>query len=135
MEFPKDRAYYEPPDKDRIYYRNVTSGQLGWFVRRDGKDRIRFDRPDQEITVPFTKAQWVAEQEHRPLTKAQITQVAFEADKMLCRILGLHDKADKEWLNLKDETRIAWMETGPTRPVERSHLYRAIMKELIPLAK
>lgn len=124
---------WDPPsEEERVYYRDIQTGDLGYMVRREGKACIRLDRPLQEIIRPYRKNQWKPDVEHRPLTKFQVTRIAFEADRQLCLTLGLHDKAKREWMSLTDEQRIAWSDGGPTDKVERVKLYRSVMKALSP---
>lgn len=123
-------AHWDPADHERLFYRHVTTGDLGWLVRREGHDCIRLDRPAQEITRLYKEVEWIPEREHRPLTKLQLVQIAFEADKRLCFFLGKHDLARREWLSMKDEQRIAWSENGPGPGGGRPELFRAILKTL-----
>lgn len=122
--------HFDPPDHERVFYRHITTGDLGWLVRRDGKDCIRFDRPSQEIVKLFKESEWILEREHRPLTRLQLCQVAFEADKRLCFFLGKHDLARRDWLMLKDEDRIAWSQRGPGPGTGRRELFQAVMSVL-----
>jgi hypothetical protein len=96
---------------------------------------IRLDRPLQEIVKPFRKNAWELEKQARPMSRFQATQVAFEADKRLCLILGLHDKARRDWIDLSDDQRIDWERHGPTKPLSRMTLYKAIKKAMAPLTK
>lgn len=121
---------WDPPDHERTYYRHTMTGDLGWLVRRDGKDYIKYDRPSHIMERPFRDQDWIAEREHRPLTRLQLAQVAFEADKRLCFFLGLHDQSRREWLSLKDEQRIAWSSAGPPNKGGRQELYQAVMAAL-----
>jgi hypothetical protein len=129
---------YDPPAQSREWFRHARDGQLGWKVRRDGRDCIKLDRVAQEIIQPFRDGDWIAEVEHRPLNKWQIFKVAFEADKELCRVLGLIHESKREWLNLRDEERQDWMDWGPEgkRPEDaiRNRFWKAIIKQLAPLA-
>ena len=124
----------DPPEHLRIWYRNTKDGQLGYMVQRNGKDHIRLDRPGQEIVRPFRVDDWAPEQEQRKMAFMQLVHVAFEADRQLCKALGDFGRAGKEWLNLRDEERIAWMRHGPKSPRVRVELYRAILSTLKPWA-
>ncbi len=121
---------WDPLPHERAFHRHSTTGDLGWLVRREGKDCIRLDRPAQEIVRPFRPDEWIVEREHRPLTKYQLAQVAFEADKKLCFFLGHHDLSRREWLALKDEPRIAFTNNGPGGKGPRQQLFNAIMSVL-----
>lgn len=128
-------AEYDPPKDKRVYYRNTTTGDRGYVVRRGGHDVIRLDRPNEEIIRPLHPTTWKLDKEHRPLTQMQIAQVAFDADKRLCFFLGEHEEARKEWLDLKDKERIKWMRQGPpSNPRIRHVQWKAIMHTLQPIA-
>ena len=61
--------------------------------------------------------------------KAELVQVAFEADRALCRLRGKNDKAAKDWHSLSAEERARWIQIGPHEP-ERKRLYQAILGAL-----
>lgn len=124
----------DPPEHERVYYRHQSSGQLAYQVTRLGrKDMLKYDRVNEEIIVAYRPAEWAIEREWRPLTKASVARIAFEADKALCFGLGLHDKAKKEWLSLDDREKQLWMESGPTKPPIRADQYKLIIKNLKPI--
>ncbi len=123
-----------PPSHERHYYRSTTTGDLGFMITQEGQPFIMLDRPNERIIKPWRKHEWIVELEHRPMTEAQIAQVAFEADKKLCLLLGMHDKATREWMSLYEEQRIEWTTDGPKGNRYREHLYRSIMDVLAPLA-
>ena len=128
--------HWDPTPDDRSYFRSATTGDLGWVVRREGKDRIRLDRPAQEIILPFNDGNgWIVENELRPMTVYQAAQVAFEADRTLCRALGLYKEAKREWMSLTDAERIDWVDNGPKKPTIRVEVYKANRKALAPYAK
>jgi len=120
---------------DRQWYRSASDGELGYLVERGGVQYIQLNRPMEEILRPWQGgAQWVPEVEHRPINKAQLAKVCFEADRALCQALGVHDPAKKEWASLTDRERIQWMEKGP-RGAERNGLWTAIHHVLDPLTR
>jgi hypothetical protein len=123
---------------ERVYYRHFRDGNRGYLVERDGQQCIKLDRPNEDIVRPFKDAEWLPERENRPCTKAQITKVAFEADKALCGALGMFVEAKREWLNMKEPKRIAWMAGAASPPSElrglRKELYQRIMALLEPIA-
>lgn len=126
---------WNPKKHERSWFTHITTGDLGYLVRREGKDAIRLDRPGVDEIRPFTVADWIPKSEHRPMSPAQLAQIAFEADRGLCRALGMFDHAKQEWLSLSQEKKKAWIEVGPSRPIERKSLYAAIMKTLGHLAE
>lgn len=128
---------WDPRDDEKVWYRSNQTGDLGWMRRRDGKPRIKLDRPqeDFDVDVPFSKDRWKVDNEHRPMGLAQAIRVAFDADKQLCLTLGLHDKARVDWVGLDEVARRKWMEEGPSTPLIRRIVYRAIRSALEPLTR
>lgn len=126
----RELSHYEPLPHGREYQRDNTTGDRGWLVRRDSKTWVRLDRAGQEILRPFREATWTAEIDHRPLTKFQLAHVTFEADKALCKALGLADLGRRDWLSMTDEKRIAWMTNGPGVDPKRRALYDSIVETL-----
>lgn len=118
--------HWDPLPAERQYYRSAETGDLGWLVRRDGKDRIRLDRAMQEITKPFDDGKWVEEREWKPFSRTQVSKVLFELDKDMCSLLGLHKEAKRDWLSLSDADRIAWMKEGPGPGNLRAEVYAAV---------
>ncbi len=130
--------HFDPEPGDRVYVRSSTTGNLGWMVRRDATDMVRLDRSAQEIVVPFS-GEWQQVVEHRPCSHAQVVQVAYVADQALCKLLGMYEtdsksrdrltgpNARKEFRDLTDKQRIAWLNEGPTNPPIRQILYSAVM--------
>lgn len=126
---------WDPEVKERTYFRDITTGDLGWLVRREGKPHIKLDRPMQDICKPMRPGQWKEENEHRPLTKYQIGMVTWAADQALCLPLGYHGEIGTEWGDLTDRQRIAWCKDGPdTDSVERKKAFGVLWECLAPLA-
>ena len=134
-EEPDDPNNWEPDEHDRMYFRNKLEGNLGYLIKEDGKDKIKLDRPGEHIARPFKPNEWIQEKETRKFTQAQITQIAFEADKKLCQLLGDWDKGKRDWIGLGDKMRIDWIRYGPDDPPVRAHLYHAIMGTMSPHAQ
>jgi hypothetical protein len=126
-EMSEEHPDYDPPEHLRVWFRHAQTGDLGYIVKVGGEDMIRLDRPGQKLDRVFKPNDWIAEREARKMSRAQLTQIAFEADKKLCFFLGDHQRARQEWIGLRDEQRIAWIEQGPKTPRVRVELYRAIM--------
>lgn len=127
---PELEDHWDPPPDERTYYREGGGGQLGWLVRRNGRDCIRLDRATQELIVPIKG--WEPDTSHKPLTLAHVAQVTFEADRALCRYIGIQAQTRKQWIDMREPERIDWMKHGPDTadPIRRS-LYvsiRAAMK-------
>lgn len=120
----------------RAYYRSANTGDLGWLEKVDGKEMIRLERPGITEHMPFKNGDgWIPENERRPMTLYGATQIAFEADRQLCRTLHIHTLAKREWIGLKDEQRIEWEAIGPKKPAIRAELYKAIRDVLRPYSK
>lgn len=133
-----EQGDWDPPAQVREHYRHVKTGEHGWKVYRDHRPHIKLDNASMDNCLFYREQDWIADTEHRPLTKFAIAKVTFEADKALCLALGLVDKSKREWLNLRDESRQNWIEHGPrgSTPEDkvRHKFWRAVMKELGPLA-
>lgn len=119
---------YYPEPNERRYYRHKENGDRGFLIQVSGKMMIERD-PETKDRVFMQLGKWDVEQDLRHMSRHQIAKVAFEADKELCRALGLHKEANREWLNLKDAERIGWTNKGPSGPV-RKDLYDTIVKLL-----
>ena len=117
---------WDPEPGQRIYVSSSTTGDMGWIVRRGGRDKVRLDRPNQEITVDYNGT-WTQVVEHRRASHAQVVMVAFEADKALLKLLGEYQKAKKEFRDLTEKQLAAWIEEGPTQPPIRAMFYRTVV--------
>lgn len=132
-------ADWIPDPHERQWFRRITDGQRGFLIRlvnEKGKlvDHIQLDRPSEVIRIKLSPGEWQPDSESRPFSLAQVAMVAFEADRALCRIIGRHDRAEQEWLGLKDEQRRAWMLQGPKDDPLRARMYYSIMSVLRELA-
>ena len=115
------------PDAQRSYYRHIESGEKGYRVSRDGRDFIKIDRPGDPVERVFRAADWLPEIEVRPMPPMALARIAWAADRELRTALGI--LGGKDWINLPERERIAWMQEGPSEPPRRA-LYDAIMGEL-----
>lgn len=121
---------WDPQPGERTYYRCSADGQRGYLVRRRGKDSIRLDRPMEEIIKPLDGT-WQPDIQNHPLTLHQVTSVAFAADRALCRVMGVQlKKHEYDWLSMREQDRIQFMEDGPSTGDIREDLYDAIMGSL-----
>ena len=112
------------PATQRLYYRHVREGHLGYLVQKDGRDYIQFDRVGEPVLRHFKHGDWIAEAEARPLSDVAVARIAYEADRAYCRALGMPQV--KEWLNLLDDERVAFLQNGPPGGV-RQGLYLSIV--------
>lgn len=124
---------WDPAPDERVYYRSSEDNQRAYLVRRDGKDMLRLDRPMEEILRPMNQS-WKSDNQVHAVNAQQLAQVAFAADRQLCRVLGRHNEATLEWLSLKEPARIKWMKKGPCTGDIREDLFDAIMGTLGSLA-
>jgi hypothetical protein len=116
-------------------FRSSKDGELGTLVIRDGKEFIRLNRPNEEVLRPYLNGiEWIPDVERRPISKAQLASICFEADLQLCKVLGIMPKK-KNWLDLTDGERITWMEKGPVKDPERAVVWKALMTVLEPLTR
>lgn len=123
--FPANLPSRDPPPHERCYFRNSVSGNLGWLVKRNGKDAIRLDRLD-ECIVPMGP-DWKPEVQKLSLTDFQIAQVAYEADRKLGFFSGR--QRPKDWSMLPEDERLKFAEDGPSGEL-RQKLFRAIHEVL-----
>lgn len=100
------------------------------MVRREGKDMIRLDREMEEILHPMDMGIWKADQQVHPINQHQLAQIAFMADRELCRVTGRTIEAKKDWLSLREQERVAWLQHGPDTGDIRDDLYDAIIGTL-----
>lgn len=122
-------AEWTPAPRERQYFRHVESGELGYLVRRQGQQKVKLHNEGQESLRAWVPGNWTAEVVRRELSKFAIARVAFEADKVLCRELGLHGIARRIWDKLTDAQRQAFAKDGPTGPQasRRRLVYLAIV--------
>lgn len=126
MKYPD---HWDPEEKDKIWYRSSFDGQLGWFVKRDGRPLIKLDRPGpREMLKPFTKRDWIECADPRELSDVHLGEITFEADKVLCRILGKYELAYRNWSTLPQPEKKTWISMGPRDNAKRIMLYRIIKK-------
>ncbi len=120
---------------DAKKYRSAQDGELGTLVERDGNQYVKLNRPHEEILRHFNGGNgWIPEVENRPISRAQLGFVCFEADKALRQVLGDYSGAKKTWQDLSDKQRILWMDEGP-KSAERSAVWKAIQMILEPLTR
>lgn len=125
---------WDPGPDERTFYRSSSDGQRGYMVRRGGKDVIRLDRPMEEILRPFNESQWTPDEERRPMSIAQVAQVAWAADRKVCLYTGKPELARTDWLDMREAQRIAWIKEGPPGDI-RQLLFKTIMATLQPFTR
>jgi hypothetical protein len=64
------------------------------------------------------------------MTKLQLVQIAYEADRKLCFFLGLHGEARREWASMREQDRLKWAEFGPGKGPGRKELFHHILSTL-----
>lgn len=118
---------WDPKPHERTYYRSTTDGQRGYLVRRNGQDRIRLDRPMEDVHSDLSG--WVKDEQKHPLSPHAAAKIAFIADQALARAIG--DYAAKgEWIDLTDKERARFMADGPDAGNYRDDFHAGVMKLL-----
>ncbi len=130
-----DEADWDPPKATRTYLRHAQTGELGWLVRRGGVSVVKLDRPNQEITKRYVQSDWVAEETQRPLAPIHAARIAFEADRELCRVIGLPLHAKRTWGELREGERQLFLKAGPKDPPARVQLFAAIQGAMAPYVR
>lgn len=131
---------WDPAKEKREYVRHNQTGDLGWLVRREGRDCIRYDRPEYDQTVPFRRNEkgeivdWTHELEPALFTPYQSAIVAYAADREMDRFLG-NVRRPKAWIDLSEEKRRDWAEKGPKDEGPRQKVFDAIQEALDPYTR
>lgn len=134
------RDNWEPKAHEREYYRNGNTGDRAYLVRREGVEKMRLDRPEQELLFDVSRNAdgdilgWKRDAEASLYHRSQIARVAFGADRELCSVVGLHGESRKAWQDLTDKQRTEFIAKGPqsvAHPI-RNMLYVAILQAMEP---
>ena len=121
---------WDPKPSERTYYRSSQDGQRAYLVRKNGQDKLRLDRPMEEILISLDGT-WKPDVQSHPLTQHAVAAVAFAADVVLRKSMGHMVKSNEmDWLSLGEQQRIKWMSRGPESGDVRDDLYDAIMGTL-----
>jgi hypothetical protein len=107
---------------EREYYRHVQTGDRGYLI---SPTIICLDRVPP-VEQDYREGEWKKEPGEVPLSDRQIGQIAFVADRALCRALGLYAKARREWNTMGEEEQIHFTAKGPALPEVRKDLFVAI---------
>jgi hypothetical protein len=126
---------FDPPEAMREYFRHKVTGDKGYLVIRDGEKHIRYDRPYDPTTMKFRESEWVPDSHPEPFSIGQAIQVAFDADRSVCRLLGMHLEARKSWQNLSEKERSRFILHGPEGPQVRKEMFLSIKQILSPLTR
>lgn len=135
-EQPRD---WDPKAQERQYVRHARTGDLGWIVRRDGREHVRYDRGELDQTIALKRddkgalIDWTLEREPAPMTVYQVAFVAYAADSALDKFLGEHGRR-KPWMEMNEDERRKWAELGP-KDKHRQRLFTAIFDALQPLTE
>ena len=120
----KSEDHWDPKPHERKYYRSAIDGQRGYLVRRDGKDRIRYDRPMEDLHTDLSG--WIEDKQLHPMSAHAAAKIAFIADKALCKAIGDYGPKE-EWIDLSDKERIRFMKDGPDVGGFRDEFHKGIM--------
>lgn len=131
----EDADHFDPKPTERRWFSHMRTGDRAYFVKREGRECVRLDRPNQEIIKPLT-SDWKEDHETRPLNMGQLARICYAADQELCKALGERDYL-KDWLSLRDEDVADWMSgRGPRKgPPQRKALYQSNWNALKGSAK
>jgi hypothetical protein len=128
MTEPQEADWDPKTEAARQLVRSAQTGELGYLVRRGGASMVKLDRPNSpEILRRYTPGDWLPEDTQRPLAALHAARIAFEADKALCRELGMRAHSMRDWAKLRDGERQLFTTTGPKSPPARAVLYASIM--------
>lgn len=131
---------WDPEPAHKEYYRHKLTGDLGWLVRRDGRECIRYDRGDFDQYIAVRRddkgiIDWQPEAPPAPLNDYHVGMIAFVADNELQRHTGDLGRV-KKWLDLREEDRHRWIRQGPPEDSGmRRNVYDAIRTALEPYTK
>jgi hypothetical protein len=110
------------PDNQRGRVVQMDDGTLG----------VQLDRAAEKLVVPLSErnpTEWVPDL-RSSLQPMQIARVSYGADRELRMARG--EYGAKEWMNLGERDRLAWMQGGPSdKDPDRRALYLAIVKVLV----
>lgn len=134
---------YDPPMHERTYYQHKYQGTRAYIARRRGQDTLRVDRGPasyfidnkKDGTLPLND--WEPCNEPRPILIAFASQIAFEADRVLCRVRGDYSGAVLlDWQRLNEDERLDFMNKGPkTSDKMRREMWEAVMGVIRRYAK
>lgn len=119
--------HWDPKPDERVWYRSQQTGDRAYFVRRDGRDCVRLDRPGEEIIRKLNEAEWMRDDDYRPYTRHQVAMLLWTLDRGLLRMMGRQNEGKAEWATLPEEKRIQFMKDGPADASLRSELWSACM--------
>ena len=127
---------WDPAPPDREWYRNTSTGDRGYRVRRGGQDLIRLDRPMQELVSGLTDA-WKPDEYGSLFLPEQIARVAFMADRGVCSLVGLHQESRVTWADISDKDRTEFIRLGPkaTAHPARKLVHAAIFAAMKPFTR
>jgi len=126
----EEADHYDPKVHERRWYSHARTGDRAYFVKREGRECVRLDRPNEELIRPLGP-EWKEDHETRPLNMSQLARICYAADQELCKALGERSLM-KDWLSLRDEEMHAWMSgQGPTKgPKARRDAYMGLWEKL-----
>jgi hypothetical protein len=147
-EHEEPRQKEEAP-RQRRWYRRLSDGQLAWLVTDEDEDDSVWDRDEEffphmrldraseciRIRVPLNADGdvpplingWNKATERRPLTRGQVAQIVFDADRRLCFFFGVTDASRREWVSLSEQQRMEWTRKGPKSGL-RKKLWESIFE-------
>lgn len=128
----------DPLPYERTYYRDATTGDLGWMVWRKGIAHIHLDRSQDKIERKYVAEHWTLDREPVPFTLGQVAQIQFAADCKVCYYTGKMLLARRQWQTMPEAERLKFMKDGPddkSENQERRKVFLAIQVALSKLAR
>lgn len=105
---------WDPTPSERSYYRSRINGSdVGWLVRRAGKDFIRLNVPQDTNLRPYRADDWISEKAPTKLVAGASARIAYEAHCALCEALRHHRIGRRQWMSMPQEARMKWIKEGP----------------------
>lgn len=117
------------PEDGKVWVRHRSTGDLGHIVEKGGRRYVRMDRSGMNLRE-YRPLDWVVEEQRRPMTRYQLAAVSFEADRALCRSLGLRVGSGM-WESMSAETRMQWRDHGPGAASGTSNVRQTLWKSIM----
>lgn len=110
--------------EEREWFTEVTTGERGYKIKRDGREVIRYDRGPNSPEVDFDKGRWVPQKDpERKLTATQVAFVLHQADLALAKVLNDPDGDQRQWLSMPGSAQTAVFVNPPAGRKMRTRLW------------
>lgn len=120
----------EVPEHERLYVRNRMTGERGYLVEDRGTVYVRLASAHGQERR-YERHEWIDDIKLKPLTRMNVAEAAFAAERIICKAKGLHQESKRDWAGLTTEQRIEYKLKGPkTADPERRLVWEGITKLL-----